>query len=340
MHCWNDFEAIRRPDVPLSGLTWYKLGGPARSLYEPRDEHELAGLIRRCNDAGAKWRVLGGGANLLVRDHGVDDVTIRLTGPVFQAVRMPGSRNRLISSPNEQSRPIASPSKPRPPVAGRSEPSRPVSGRSMVGNGALATVEAGAGVDMLELVKRASLEGWEGFEALAGIPGTVGGCIRMNAGGRFGSIASLVKDVTLVTCDGEVVLRDASELSFSYRRTDLADGVVVSARFHARPAAAQNTHRRYLEIWRDKYRTQPPLKARSSGCVFKNPRDASAGRLIDEAGLKGTRRGGAEISAIHANFIVAHNGARAADVMELIDLARERVWALNGIEMELEVEVW
>ncbi len=293
MHCWNDFEAIRRPDVPLSGLTWYKLGGPARSLFEPRDENELAGVIRRCNDAGANWRVLGGGANLLVRDGGVDDVVIRLTGPVFQSTRRE--------------------------------------------NG---TIEAGAGVDMLELVKQASLEGWEGFESLAGIPGTVGGCIRMNAGGRFGSIAPLVKDVTLVTRAGAVVVRDASELNFSYRKAELGGGIVVSARFHARPADADETHRRYLEIWRDKYRTQPPLKARSSGCVFKNPRDASAGRLIDEAGLKGTRRGGAEISTIHANFIVAHNGARAADVMELIDLARERVWALNGIEMELEVEVW
>jgi UDP-N-acetylmuramate dehydrogenase len=357
MHCWNDFETIRRPDAPLSGLTWYKLGGPARALFEPRDEHELASLIRRCNDAGARWRVLGGGANLLVRDGGLDDVVIRLSEPAFRSVIAPGSssggvrvatRSRpflaghLAAGSGAASGDLTVAAGPR---TGR--PAGPAPRFSWIESETAAelargdfTIHVGAGVDMLELVKRAAVEGWEGFEALAGIPGTVGGCIRMNAGGRFGSIAPLVRDVTLVTPAGQVATRDADELGFSYRRADLGGGIVVSARLHARPADAAETHRRYLEIWRDKYRTQPPLKARSSGCIFKNPRDVSAGRLIDDAGLKGVRRGGAEISPIHANFIVAHDGARADDVLGLIDQIREKVLARSGIDLELEVEVW
>jgi UDP-N-acetylmuramate dehydrogenase len=97
---------------------------------------------------------------------------------------------------------------------------------------------------------------------------------------------------------------------------------------------------RFREIWNEKYSAQPPVSARSAGCVFKNPPGGAAGQLIDLAGLKGTRSGGAEISPRHANFILAHPGARSADVLDLIALAQDRVRSATGIELELEIEVW
>jgi UDP-N-acetylmuramate dehydrogenase len=293
MFSWTGFEPICQTDVPLSGHTSYRLGGPARLCFTPRDESDVAALLRRCNDLGVSWRVLGGGSNLLVRDEGVSQAVIKLGGESFEATRY---RDGVL--------------------------------------------KAGAAVEMLALVKHAARMGWAGLERLAGIPGTVGGAVRMNAGGRYGCVAELVRDVTIVTRAGEIVTRTAAQLDFGYRKAELEGGIVTSARFNVEPSDPAATHDRYLAIWNDKYATQPPLKMRSAGCVFKNPPGKSAGALIQQAGLKGHRVGGAEISERHANFIVAGDGASSNDVLGLIDLAQERVWGKFDVELELEVEIW
>lgn len=293
MSSWNGFEPICQTDVSLSRYTWYRLGGPARWCFTPRNTGELAGLLRRCKDLDIRWRVLGGGSNLLVRDEGVGCAVIKLAGGTFEATEF---RDGVLS--------------------------------------------AGAAADMPALVKHASKMGWPGFERLAGIPGTVGGALRMNAGGRHGCIADLVRDITVVTPDGEIVTRSNAELDFGYRRAELSGSIVTSARFNVEPVDPAETHSRYLAIWNDKYSTQPPLKSRSAGCIFKNPPGHSAGALIEQTGLKGQRCGGAEISALHANFIVASAGAKARDVLGLIELARERVRGAFDIDLELEVEIW
>ena len=201
-------------------------------------------------------------------------------------------------------------------------------------------VHAAAGVDFPRLVRQTIARGLLGLEALAGIPGTVGGEVRMNAGGKHGYLAQFVTSASLMTPAGDVQVRSNSELGFGYRSTRLDGAIVLEATLVLTPGDVSAAMERFREIWNEKYATQPPVSAKSAGCIFKNPPGHAAGRLVDEAGLKGVRRGQAEISPRHANFIMAYPGARAADVLDLIALAQQRVRARTGIELEPEVDIW
>jgi UDP-N-acetylmuramate dehydrogenase len=129
-------------------------------------------------------------------------------------------------------------------------------------------------------------------------------------------------------------------MGFGYRTSKLDGGVVLGATFALQPADPQATLDRFRRIWHEKAESQPAVSARSAGCIFKNPPGQAAGALLDQAGLKRRRCGGAEVSPKHANFIVAHPGATAQNVLDLIALAREAVRKRTGIVLELEVEIW
>jgi UDP-N-acetylmuramate dehydrogenase len=201
-------------------------------------------------------------------------------------------------------------------------------------------VWAGAGVDFQRLVLKTLRAGRVGLEVLAGIPGTFGGIIRMNAGGRYGEIRDFVQSVRLLDRAGNVNIVPAEHVRFAYRRTELDGCVVLGAALGLQPGAVPHAVARYREIWHEKYNAQPSVSKRSAGCIFKNPPGVAAGRLLDQAGLKSARVGGAQISERHANFIVADRRATARDVLSLIDLARRRVLETSGVQLELEVEVW
>jgi len=201
------------------------------------------------------------------------------------------------------------------------------------------TVRVGAGADMQKLVVRTVRLGLAGLECLAGIPGTVGGGIRMNAGGKFGDIGAVVSRVTVMDTAGTVFERTRDDLVFEYRHTNIAARFILEATLELEEDDPARIVRKTKEIWMFKRNSQP-LNTKNAGCIFKNPRGLSAGALIDQAGLKGMRIGGAEVSTKHANFIIAHPGATAEDVMKLMKLVRERVYEKNGILMENEVQVW
>ncbi len=145
--------------------------------------------------------------------------------------------------------------------------------------------------------------------------------------------------LTVIDPDGGVQTLPADQVGFGYRRTRLGGAIVSSATLRLRRDDPDRSRERLLEIWRYKRETQP-LGEHSAGCVFKNPPGGSAGQLIDQAGLKGRRIGGAQVSTRHANFIVAQEGATAKDVLDLIDVVRQEVAQRFGIELELEIEVW
>lgn len=201
------------------------------------------------------------------------------------------------------------------------------------------TVELAAGVDMQKLVIKTVRAGLAGVECLAGIPGTIGGGIRMNAGGKFGDLGAVVTRVTVMSADGTVFDRTKDDLVFDYRSTNISAPYILGATLELDEDDPDRILRKTKEIWMYKKNTQP-LNTKNCGCIFKNPRGLSAGALIDQAGLKGMRVGGAEVSAKHANFIVAHPGARADDVMQLVKVIREKVWEKNQIHLESEVKVW
>lgn len=200
-------------------------------------------------------------------------------------------------------------------------------------------VSAGAGADMAKFAWSTVKRGLRGLEVLAGIPGTVGGIIRMNAGGRFGCVADTVRDVSVIMPDGRLHTLTPAQVGFAYRHTGLTGAVVCGATFRLRRDDPARVQADYREIWSYKTQSQP-LKYHSAGCVFKNPAGDSAGRLIDRAGLKGARQGGAYVSDHHANFIIADDGASAADVMALIGRIRREVHERFGTLLEMEVQVW
>ncbi len=202
-------------------------------------------------------------------------------------------------------------------------------------------VTAGAGAHLTKLVKNTASCGLAGLEVLAGIPGTVGGGVRMNCGGKYGDLASSVESVCLLSGRGGVREKTRGEMGFSYRHSEIGEDVVVSATFALKSSDAKTVQERFREIWKFKAETQPPLEDCSAGCIFKNPKDGpSAGKLIDELGLKGTREGGAEVSAIHANFVVTQRGAKASDVVRLIERVEEQVYARAGVRLQREVQIW
>jgi UDP-N-acetylmuramate dehydrogenase len=201
------------------------------------------------------------------------------------------------------------------------------------------TVEVGAGVDMQKLLLRTVRQGLAGIECLAGIPGTVGGGIRMNAGGKFGDFGAVITRVQVMDIEGTVFDRTKDDLVFEYRHTNIAAKFILGATLELDEDDPERIMRKTKEIWMYKRNSQP-LNTKNCGCIFKNPRGLSAGALIDQAGLKGFRVGGAEVSTKHANFIVAHPGCKAADVLKLIHLIREKVFDKNEIHLESEVQIW
>ena len=200
-------------------------------------------------------------------------------------------------------------------------------------------LHAGAIAKLSTLVATAARAGLAGAECLVGIPGSVGGAVRMNAGGSFGDVGSIIEAVTVIDAAGHLLARGKDDLMFGYRHTNINAKVVLDATVRLIPGDSDLLLRRMKEIWMIKKNTQP-MSARSAGCVFKNPRGMSAGALIDQAGLKGESVGGAVVSRKHANYVTARKGAKTRDVLKLIELIRRRVRERFDVELELELEIW
>jgi len=200
-------------------------------------------------------------------------------------------------------------------------------------------VTAWAGAELSKLVLDCVEKGLSGIEPLTGIPGSVGGAIRMNAGGSFGDIGSTVEAVTLMDIQGNTFEKRKPELIFDYRAVNIRAKFILNAQLTLTEADPEQIMRTVKENWIYKKNTQP-LNTRNCGCVFKNPPEGAAGALIDRAGLKGLQIGGAVVSEKHANFIVAREGCTSRDIMRLIDVIRQRVRERFDVELELEIEVW
>jgi UDP-N-acetylmuramate dehydrogenase len=161
----------------------------------------------------------------------------------------------------------------------------------------------------------------------------------MNAGGRFGDIGASVDSVTLMDKEGNIFEKAKPELVFDYRWTNITAKVILSAKIMLVESDPDQLLRTTKEIWIYKKNSQP-LNFHNAGCIFKNPRGLSAGAMIDRGGLKNLKIGGAEVSEKHANFIVAHKECTASDIKRLIDAVKQRVKEQNGIDLELELEIW
>ena len=295
-----DLDVDVQPDVPIGAMTWYGIGGRADLLVKPHSVDALATLAKRCRRSETPIHVLGAGANLLVDDDGVDGVVVKLDTPALSDV-------------------------------------------SYSADGT--TITAMAGADMAKTLMQAARRGLEGLSQMAGIPATIGGAIRMNAGGAYGCIGDVVRSVTCLTRSGELVTHPRDNIQFTYRDCSISEPIIISAVLDVQPTDPIVLRDRVKEIFAFKKSTQP-LADHSAGCSFKNPIDPQteqrvpAGRLIDQAGLKGARVGGATVSEHHANFIIAAHGATARDVQILLEKVRTRVYEVHGIELDTEVVIW
>ncbi len=203
-------------------------------------------------------------------------------------------------------------------------------------NGGLISAESG--VMLGRLVKECMKRNLTGLESLVGVPGTLGGALVMNAGAFGEEISNYLKSVDVMTMEGEIKTYLPTEINFSYRFSSLKkEEFILEAKFRLH-SAQPNKIKENKEKASSGRKTNQPLKFRSAGSVFKNPKDYAAGYLIDRAGLKGTRIGDAEISNHHANFFINHGNASASDITELIHLAKTTVYDKYKIMLELEIK--
>jgi UDP-N-acetylenolpyruvoylglucosamine reductase len=199
-------------------------------------------------------------------------------------------------------------------------------------------LRCGAGARLKAVAVEARRNGLTGLEFLEGIPGSVGGALRMNAGAMGGAMFDVVESVRLMGFDGKVYEQAVQELTTAYRSCPvLKTHIALAAMLCGQPGVREEIERRMNEFNRKRWSSQPA--APSAGCMFKNPPSISAGKLIDELGLKGLKVGGAMVSVEHGNFLVNDGSATARDILELIELIRQRARAERGIELETEVEI-
>jgi len=200
-------------------------------------------------------------------------------------------------------------------------------------------LQAGAGLPLGTVIDFCMQKGLSGLEFAAGIPGSVGGAVAMNAGAFGGEIKEVLQAVWVMDARGNMRQDPVEKLSFSYRALSLPLGeIILGGLFNLRPAEVtrvQEEVRKIIALRREKQ----PYDFPSAGSVFRNPSTGPAGRLIERCGLKGYRIGGAQISEKHANFIINRGGARAKDVLKLIEVVREKVWRETGVLLELEIRV-
>lgn len=287
------------PNRALADLTWLRVGGPADWLFQPADEDDLAAFLAAL-PADVAVFPMGVGSNLIVRDGGIRAVVIRL-GRGFNGIRVEGEQ-----------------------------------------------VFAGAAALDAHVARKAAEAGRD-LTFLRTIPGSIGGAVRMNAGCYGQYVADRLESVRVITRNGEVRSLKAAELAMQYRQTTLPDGwVIVEAVFNApqgEPAALAARMDEQLA----KRDASQPTKDRTAGSTFRNPagfsstgraddvHDLKAWSVIDAAGMRGATRGGAQMSPMHANFLVNTGGASAADLEGLGEEVRKRVFQNSGITLEWEI---
>ena len=284
---------------PLSDLTWLRVGGPADWIYQPADTDDLAHFLAQL-DTDVPVFPMGVGSNLIVRDGGLRAVVIRL-GRGFNGIEI--AQGRVI---------------------------------------------AGAAALDAHVARRAAEAGLD-LTFLRTIPGSIGGAVRMNAGCYGAYVADVLTGVEAVTREGRIVTLSRDDLQLSYRQSLLPEGWVLTRATFAAPAGDPAALAARMEEQIARRDASQPTKDRSAGSTFRNPagfsstgraddvHDLKAWKLIEDAGMRGARLGGAQMSEMHANFLINAGGASAADLENLGELVRKKVYDSTGITLEWEI---
>ena len=200
-------------------------------------------------------------------------------------------------------------------------------------------VVSGAGVNLPKLIRTVALSGFGGLEALAGIPGTVGGAVMMNAGGKYGDISDTIRSLTTMAFDGTIIKYTREDVGFEYRGCNLSEQIVIEVEFELNESKIEVVLEKMDEIYNEKQESQP-LGTFNAGSIFKNTSQYKAAELIDKANLKGLKVGGAVVSEKHANFIVNTGSATSTDILELIKIIKEAIKKKYDVSLEEEIHIW
>jgi UDP-N-acetylmuramate dehydrogenase len=278
---------------PMRKHTSLLIGGPVDVMIIPKDVEDITYATKYAEEKGLPIYVIGNGSKLLVADHGIHGIIIKIANTLDELAVIEES------------------------------------------------IIAGAGCFLSKLIRIAIKYNLSGIEFAAGIPGTLGGAITMNAGTYLGSMNDVVEEVTAMdipSCSIRVLSNE--ECHFGFRKSLFQETkfIILQAKLRLRKGNPDEIKKRIDELVQKRKRTQP-LNVPNAGCIFMNPPGISAGELIDRLGLKGFQVGGAQISKVHANFIVNSGSATASDVLRLIQTTLERVQNIFGIKLEPEIRI-
>ena len=290
-----------RSKESLKRFNTWRIGGVAECLIDVANLTDLSYLLQFISKHRIPWFILGKGSNLLIQDTAWPGIILHLNGD-FKSWE-PLKENNSSAGKNK--------------------------------------VVAGAALADVTFAQRCVVQGWGGMEYLIGIPGTIGGAVAMNAGAHGGETADFLQEVNWMDMEGDLHTSARENLEFGYRHSDLMGNygrIITSAVFELQESDRETVEKKILECQQFRKEKQP-YNQPSCGSVFKNPPRDFAARLIEASGLKGKISGGAQISPIHANFIVNLGNASSTDILSLIDTTREKVFSKHSINLKPEVQI-
>ena len=276
-------------DAPLAPLVWFKSGGPAEWLFEPKDIADLQQFLRDLDPAIPVWP-LGLGSNLIIRDGGIGGVVVRL-GKAFAGIEADGL-----------------------------------------------TLRCGAGAPGISAASTARDHGIAGMEFLRGIPGTIGGAVRMNAGAYGREVCDILESADVILRNGDRVTLSLADMGYTYRHSDLPEGCIVISATMIGESGDPVVIGAEMKRIADEREASQPLRTKTGGSTFKNPDGQKAWQLVDAAGCRGLQIGQAQVSEKHCNFLINLGGATSADIEALGEEVRKRVKAHSGIELQWEIQ--
>lgn len=293
-------------DEPMKNHTTFMTGGPADYFVMPQSIEQIDGLIKLSKNSNISYYIIGKGSNLLVSDDGFRGIVIQLYDKFADC--------ELITDMADLEA-----------VGDRDAGSR--------------HIRVKAGMSLIKLGKIASDNGLTGFEFASGIPGTIGGAVVMNAGAYGGEMKDILVSATIMDNDGNIRTLSVSELELGYRTSIIArrGWIVLEAVIMLKNGDKTEIRKRMSELAAKRIEKQP-LEYPSAGSTFKRPEGYFAGKLIEDAGLKGASVGGAVVSKKHAGFVVNTGGATSKDIIDLTDMIAKKVYELYGVKLELEVK--
>lgn len=297
-------------DEPMKKHTTFKIGGNADVFIKTKNIEEIKFILDECKKNSIPLTIIGNGSNILVKDEGIKGIVLKIDIDNIEFLDIK-EYDTLYS-----------------------EYIKDASEKCVI-------INAGAGVALGKLAQVLLKNSISGFEFASGIPGTIGGAVRMNAGAYGKEFKDIVIETTCITYDGEIIKLSNKEQEFEYRKSIFKNNgaIILESKLLLKYVEDAQIIKEKMDEYKKSRVANQPIEFPSAGSVFKRGKDFITAKVIDECGLKGYKVGGAEVSTKHAGFIINTGNATAEDVLNLVDIIKKQVYEKQGKNIELEIEV-